>query len=308
MTNKSTADASHELAKRRQWATIAGIGAIALWCCSGPCFAAGSRAIGGMPYLALSSLVGVITASIYHRFQGHQIRDLFTLSPRVAAASFFGVCVYTLLLLWAIDISSDGVLAQIVLVNYLWPVLIILLSAMLLPEKTRIGFVLAGAALGFAGIVISRGAETFRQPPSSLLPHAMALAGAFFWALYSVLLKRWRIPRRQSGATFGFLICAVIAAIAGWLNGEWAAMERVSTAGIFWVMFSGIGPVGLAYYWWEIGMKEGHAHLMAALAYFIPVVSALLVGLLFRESLSWWLLPGALMITAGAWIAGRAKD
>lgn len=290
----------------KPWATAAGAGAIVLWCWSGPCFAAGSRALGAMPYLALSSLIGVITATIYHRKQGHSLSDLYLLPPRVAVASFFGVCLYTIMLLWGITIAPDADLAQVVLVNYLWPIWIILLSMALIRSGTKIAPALAGAALGFAGIIVARGLDTFRQPPSSLLPHGLALTGAFLWALYSVLLKRWRVPRRQSGSTLGFLMCAIITAIVGCLNGEWAALDRISGMGLFWVVFAGIGPVGFAYYWWEIGVKEGNAHLMAVLAYFIPVVSALLIGLLFREALSWTLLPGALMITAGAWIANRA--
>ena len=74
----------------------------------------------------------------------------------------------------------------------------------------------------------------------------------------------------------------------------------------FWILFGGIGPVGLAYHWWEIGVKRGNVHLLSLLAYFIPVGSSILIGLFFRESLGRGLLPGALLITAGAWLAGRS--
>jgi drug/metabolite transporter (DMT)-like permease len=75
---------------------------------------------------------------------------------------------------------------------------------------------------------------------------------------------------------------------------------------VFWILFIGIGPIGLAYHWWELGIKRGNVHLIAVLSYFIPVGSALLIGLLFREALNPALVPGALLITVGAWLGKRA--
>ena len=49
-----------------------------------------------------------------------------------------------------------------------------------------------------------------------------------------------------------------------------------------------------------------NARLIAVLAYFIPVVGAVFVGLLFKEALSWNLIPGAFMIAAGAWLTNLA--
>ena len=41
----------------------------------------------------------------------------------------------------------------------------------------------------------------------------------------------------------------------------------------------GIGPVGLAFYAWDIGMKQGDVRLLGVAAYAAPVLSTLLLVL-----------------------------
>ncbi|MBN1865850.1 EamA family transporter [Candidatus Sumerlaeota bacterium] len=299
----SSADPAHGASR---WATASAIVALAFWCWSGPCFAAGARAIGAMPHLTLSCIVGVTTSTLIHVLRRHRLRDLVLLPGRVAVAGFFGIAVYTVILAIAFGIAADSDLAQVSLINYLWPIWMVLLGFALLGEKPRIALALAGALLGFAGVVVTKGLETFSRPPSSLLPHAMALVGAFLWALYSVLIKRWRVPEEKGGSTLMFFLCGLLAAAVGAVNGEWARIASFNGTALFWILFMGIGPIGIAYYAWEIGIKRGSVHLIAVLAYFVPVVSALLIAWLYRESLSPGLFPGAVMIAAGAFLGKRS--
>jgi drug/metabolite transporter (DMT)-like permease len=289
-------------------ATAAAIGALGLWCWSGPCFAAGSRAMGAMPYLTCIALTGSLTGAVLHRARRQSLRDLLRLPRGMAIAGFFGIAVYTLILAFAVGIAPDSDIGQVVLINYLWPIWLIVLGIALLDVKPRIGLTLAAAALGFGGVLVARGTDTFTQAPSNLLPHALSFVGAFLWALYSVLLKRWKVPEENGGSTLQFFLCGIMAAVAASLNGQWAGMPPLTGEAIFWILFGGIGPVGLAYYWWEIGIKRGSVHLIALLAFFVPIISAVLVGLLFREAMSPGLIPGAIMIAAAAFLGRRATQ
>lgn len=292
--------------QKARWANGFAAAAIALWCWSAPCFAKGAAGFGAMPYLAISCAIGVPTAMTWHRLQGGKIADLFLLPKRVIVTGFFGMSVYTTILVMAVGMAPESDLAQVALINYLWPVFMVLLSLALLPDKPRLGLVLLGALLGFVGVVVVKGTDSFTRPPATLLPHLMALIGAVMWAGYSVLLKRWQIPENKSGSTMGFALCGVLAAIVAAINGEWTLVTASSFKAIGWAIFLGIGPIGLAYHWWEIGIKRGNPHLIALLAYFTPVGSALLIALLFREALSWGLFPGAALITLGACLGQRA--
>ncbi|MBU4372306.1 MAG: EamA family transporter [Proteobacteria bacterium] len=99
---------------------------------------------------------------------------------------------------------------------------------------------------------------------------------------------------------------ATLAAVAA-IRGEWQNLPPIGAEAFFWILFGGIGPVGLAYHWWEIGVKRGHVPLISTLAYFIPIGSTLLIGILFRKAMGPGLLFGSVLIAAGAWMPGRTQ-
>lgn len=290
----------------RPAATLAGAFAIAMWSFSGLCYAAGTRTLGAMGFLVVSSGLGVLTILVFRLARGQSIREMFLLPRRVVVAGFFGIVVYSLLLGSAMGMAPKKDAAHVMLLNYLWPIWIVLLSLVLLDEPVRPMWAVVGAILGFAGVVIARGTEVLHVAPASLLPHAMAAAGGFLWALYSVLLRRWKIPAEQGGSSLQFLLLCVTASAIASARQTWPDPARIDLLGLGFTLFCGVGPVGLAYYGWEIGMKRGAVQLLALLSFFIPIVSPLLIAAVFHEAMSPLLLPGAAMIAAGAWIGQRA--
>jgi drug/metabolite transporter (DMT)-like permease len=260
-----------------------------------------------MAYLTLMTATGVLTVVIFQHFRGQPFADLVRLPLRIMVAGFWGVAFYTVILAFAFGIAPERDIGQVNLLNYLWPVWIVLLSAFLIREKMRLLPTAAGVILGFAGIVVARGPAEILRAPENPLPLFLALLGGFLWACYSVLLRRWRIPAEQGGTAFHFTLCALMAATVAAIRGEWQNLPSIDADGLFWILFGGIGPVGLAYHWWEIGVKCGHVPLISTLAYFIPIGSSLLIGLLFREAMEPGLLFGAVLIAAGAWLAGQAQ-
>lgn len=290
----------------RRRATMAAIGSIVLWCASGVCFARGAQLLGPMAYLTLMTASGVVTVAVLQRLRRRPLGDLFRLPLRVVVAGFWGVSFYTVILAFAFGIAPAKAIGQVNLLNYLWPVWIVLFSAILIDKRTRSRLTAAGVLLGFSGIVVARGPSTLLSIPEDPLPLALALLGGLLWAGYSVLLRLWRIPEEQGGTAFHFTVCAVMAAALAAVRGEWHALPPVTAEALFWVLFGGIGPVGLAYHWWEIGVKRGNVPLISTLAYFTPVGSTVLIGLLFREAMGPGLLPGAVLIALGAWLAGRS--
>lgn len=98
-----------------------------------------------------------------------------------------------------------------------------------------------------------------------------------------------------------------MAGVIALFSGEWRHLPAWSWETVFWVLFGGVGPVGLAYSLWEIGVKKGPVFLIASLAFFIPVISSLLIGLIFKESMNSGLLLGAVLIAIGAWVINSAS-
>ncbi len=122
-----------------------------------------------MVYLTCMSATGVATLVALRLVQRRNPLTLFRLPWRVALAGFIGVAVYTVLLATAFGMARDQDLGQVSLLNYLWPVWMVLLAMVLLPDRPRVLPTLIGAALGFLGVAVARGGGLFTDRPPSLL-------------------------------------------------------------------------------------------------------------------------------------------
>jgi drug/metabolite transporter (DMT)-like permease len=232
---------------------------------------------------------------------------MFRLPFRVVVAGFFGVALYTVMLAKAFGMAAEEDIGQINLLNYLWPVWMVVLGMFLLGSRPKALLAICGILMGLFGVVISRGQNLFTHLPTNLLPHVLALAGGFLWALYVVLLRKWKISEEEGGTAFHFAICAIIAALLGTFAGDWARIPPLSGSMLFWILLGGVGPVGIAYSLYEISVKKGPVILIASFSYFIPIGSSLLIGLFFKEAMNKGLIFGAVFIALGAWMVHYAS-
>lgn len=193
--------------------------------------------------------------------------------------------------------------AEANLINYLWPLLIVLLSA-LVPGGGRLRAAqVVGAMMGLAGtaLLIGSGGD-LRAEPNSLWGYAAALSCALVWSSYSVVNRRFAgVP---SEAMIG--ICGAVA-LLGLLTHLLFEGGTVRPAGGEWLALAamGIGPLGLAFLAWDYGTKHGELPVLGTLAYGAPVMSTLLLVLLGLAPLSVELLVACALVVGGAWIATR---
>lgn len=189
--------------------------------------------------------------------------------------------------------------AEAGLINYLWPLLIVLFSAMLPGERLQPAH-LVGCALGFAGlIVLVAGGGSLQARPQDMAGYACAFAAAFVWAAYSVLSRREAaVP---TDAVTGF--CFATAGLG--LVCHLAFETTVVPTGAQWLALitSGIGPVGAAFFLWDIGMKRGDIKLLGVGSYAIPVVSTLLLVAAGYAAPTLFLALACLLTVAGALVA-----
>jgi drug/metabolite transporter (DMT)-like permease len=189
------------------------------------------------------------------------------------------------------------------LIAYLWPLLIVVLSAFLPGERLR-WYHLAGAALGLAGTVLVVTGGTGLSVDLLYLPgYASAFVCAVVWAVYSVLSRRFAgVP---TGAVAGF--CLATAALSA--GAHLVFEETVWPAGPGeWLAVLGLGlmPVGAAFYVWDYGVKRGDIQVLGASAYAAPLLSTTILVVTGFAEARWSIAVAALLITGGAALA--AKD
>ena len=191
---------------------------------------------------------------------------------------------------------------EVNLINYLWPLLIVLFSTALPGERLRSYHVL-GAAMGLAGaVLILTGERGLDLDPSHLAGYAAALGSAVIWAVYSVLSRRLKHVPTEAVAGF----CLATAALSALCHAAFEPSVWPQTA-VQWLAVLGIGlmPVGLAFFVWDYGMKRGDIQALGAASYATPLLSTLFLVAAGYGQASRTLALACLLICLGAAVASK---
>ncbi len=191
---------------------------------------------------------------------------------------------------------------EVSLIAYLWPLLIVVFSALLPGEQLKAHHVV-GVLLGIAGavLVITRGdiGSTFASLSKG---HALAVLCAVIWSGYSVLSRRTaKVP---SDAVAGFSLATAALALLCHLafeNTHWPATTREWAA----ITVLGLLPLGAAFYAWDYGVKHGDIMVLGAASYAAPLLSTLVLLAAGMTSFHWSIAAACVLITAGAILAAR---
>jgi drug/metabolite transporter (DMT)-like permease len=279
----------------RTLATFAGFGAIALW----SSLALLTTLTGTIPpfqLAAMTFLVGSLVGLSSWLLRPGAAKALKQPWP-VWLVGVGGLYGYHALYFAALRLAPP---AEAGLVNYLWPLLIVIGSGLLPGQHLRLPSIIGGI-LGFAGVaVLILARDGLNIDPQAIPGYLCAFAAAFAWAAYSLLSSRFgEVP---TDAVTGFcFVTAVLAAVSHllfettvWPDGfaAWAAIVGL-----------GIGPVGAAFYLWDFGMKAGEIRTIGFASYATPVISTLLLVLADKAALNWALALSCALIAGGAMIA-----
>jgi len=286
--------------KTQSAATLVGLGAIALWSVLA-LLTASAGAIPPFELAALTFAVGGGLGLVYAAARG-RLAALIQPWP-VWAVGIGGLFGYHALYFAALNRAPP---AEASLIAYLWPLLIVLFSALLPGERLKARH-LIGAALGFAGAATlfagkAGGFSFAAMDPRVLSGYGLALACAFVWSSYSVLSRRLKAAPTEAVAGF-CLATAAFAAIC-----HYAFEFDVAPAGATqWaaIVGLGLGPVGLAFYVWDFGVKHGDIRLLGVAAYAAPVLSTLILVAAGFAPATLSLALACALIVGGALVATR---
>ena len=188
------------------------------------------------------------------------------------------------------------------LIAYLWPLLIVVFSALLPGERLR-WFHLAGAAMGLAGAVllVTKG-QGLEIDTRYTLGYLAAAVCALTWSTYSVLSRRFgHVP---TDAVAGFCAVAAILAVPAHLVFETTVWPQTTLEWLA-VLALGLGPVGGAFFTWDIGVKRGDIQVLGASSYAAPLLSTLVLVAAGLAPATWLVAAACLLIVGGAVLAAK---
>ena len=279
-----------------------GLTAVAIW----STLALFGTLAGAVPPMQLVAMSFTIVFTVNLVIRAARGEDLWTHLRQPAAAWALGIVgLFGYHLLYFVGIQNAPP-ADANLINYLWPMLMVLFSA-LLPSDAGIGrlrwFHIVGAVLGLSGTaLIVTGGTNFVFRIEFFGGYLAAAGAALAWSSYSVLSRRFvHISTDAVGA-----FCGGTAALA-WLSHVLLETTAWPTGTVAWlaVLGLGLGPVGTAFFFWDQGVKHGDLRVLGAGAYAAPMLSTILLVAIGLADASWVLGLACLLIVGGGLLAAR---
>ena len=193
--------------------------------------------------------------------------------------------------------------AEAGLIAYLWPLLIVLFSGLLPGEHLKRGHIIGGL-IGFSGavLIVAQGMTGFYA--DALPGYGLAFLCALTWSGYSVVSRSFGAVPTASVVVF-CLATAILSGVAHVVLEE--AIWPATALGWLSVVGLGVGPVGIAFFVWDVGVKKGDIQLLGVASYAAPVLSTLALVVAGIAAPTWTLLLAAVLITGGAALAAQAS-
>jgi drug/metabolite transporter (DMT)-like permease len=259
-----------------------------------------TAASGTMPPFQLSAItfaIGSLPGILLFIARPERLKELRQ-PPKVWLAGVGGLFGYHFLYFTALR-NAPAVEAG--LIAYLWPLLIVVGSALLPGEKLGWHHIV-GALCGLAGTALIVGKNGFAFDPAYSLGYFTAFLCAFTWAAYSLVSRKFE--KVSTDVVTGFclatsalsLLCHLALETTVWpdTTAQWAAVVGL-----------GLLPVGLAFYVWDYGVKNGDIQILGASSYAAPLLSTLILIIFGFGELSVRIGLSCLLITGGAVLAAR---
>ena len=197
----------------------------------------------------------------------------------MAGLGFLGLFMYSALYYYGIEKLTAQTAC---ILNYLWPIMLVAFSCLLLKEKLTVKKA-AALVLSFGGIVVLFLEGGTGGEGSFALGVAACVGAAVCYGLFSVLNKKADMDQNIT-MTVIWLTVAVCAFIMGQLTEEWVPIKGNQWLGLLWL---GVMTDAAAYLMWALALKNAEdSSKVAILAYLTPFISIIVSAVVLKEKLT----------------------
>jgi len=188
--------------------------------------------------------------------------------------------------------------------NYIWPILLMILSVVILKQKIRI-WSFAAILISFSGILVisARGSIQglqFREP----LGVSLATGSGLLWALYWIMNmkdKREEVSKLLLNFLFGFFYILLAKAV-------WWGFKAPPLRGLAGTAYIGLSEMGITFILWlkALRLSENTAKV-SHLVYLSPFLSLIIIGLVVGEQILSSTVAGLCLIVTGIILQQRIE-
>lgn len=198
--------------------------------------------------------------------------------------------------------------SRVVLIAYSMPIWTMPLSALLLKERVTVSTV-AGAALGFAGLVLLTNPFAMPWTAESIPGLLLALVAVNGWALGAVLYRRRRWQSTFWQQTFWQLAVTAVVLVPCTLAFEHSREIRFTAPMVTITLYNSLFPTVIGYWCWAQALTRMPATAASQVLLMSPLFGMVQSHLVLDEPLGAWISLAAACIVLGAWlsISGAAR-
>ena len=253
------------------------------------------HSISTMQVLAVSSVFATLFLLMVNVFKGN-LKQLKSYQPRdylvLAGVGFLGMFLYRMLLFFGV---ARMLASQAMIVNYLWPIMAVLASCVILREKLTVRKAIA-VVMSFLGVVIvTTGGNAAGLSGSDLTGTVLVAVAAVFYGLFVAINKRLQYDSFVS-MMFYNAVAAICAILGTLFSGETLLLTLSQNLGLVWV---GVCNTAIGFVAWDLAMKTGDTAKVANLAYITPFLSLVVAYFLLGDPITIWSVGGLTVIVAG---------
>ncbi len=243
------------------------------------------------PFLLVGSCLLIGALCGIHRM--HEWGAMLRGGKRWLLLGVYGLFGYHFALFMALRLAPP---VEANLINYLWPLLIVVLAPAFVRGVRLTARHIAAALCGFAGAALLVTGGHFAFSGEYAAGYALAATAAFIWSTFSLALNRLgNLPTAVTG-----LFCAVSGALALACHFLFEPAAALAAADIPWLIVLGVGPMGLAFFAWDAALKRGDPRAIGALSYVTPLLSTLILAAFGGAALTPVALAAMALIVGGA--------
>ena len=219
---------------------------------------------------------------------------------QIISIGLLGTFLYNLFLFLGINKMQAS---QAFIINYLWPIMIVIFACIILKEKLTLRKIIA-ILLSFIGVIIvTSNGNLLNIDNNSLIGALYCVLAAISYGLFSVLNKKKKYNKFISMMLF-YLVSCIICLLYILFTKEWYIPQGNQLIGLLWI---GVFTSAIAFTSWALALDNGDTAKISNLAYITPFLSLIWTGLILKENISVYAIVGLIIIVMGIFIQMKDK-